>query len=44
MERKQVNVSPLQCRELEEIITPLVSQYQTEYIICFGCLNDAKVL
>ncbi|WP_295795920.1 HEPN domain-containing protein [Mucilaginibacter sp.] len=42
MERKHINLSPFQCRELEEIITPLVSQYQTEYILCFGCLNDTK--
>lgn len=42
MERKHVNLSPLQWRELQGLITPLVSQYKTEYIICFGCLNDTK--
>jgi HEPN domain-containing protein len=42
MERKNVNLTNLQCRELDEVITSLVSKYKTEYIFCFSCLNDAK--
>lgn len=36
MERKNLNLSASQCRELEEIITALVSKYKTEYIFCFA--------
>src|ERR1035437_4242909 len=42
MERNNVNLSSLQCRELEEIINLLIGQYKTEYVICFGCVNDDK--
>jgi HEPN domain-containing protein len=42
MESKTVKLSTVQCRELEEIITTLVAKYKTEYIICFGCLNDSR--
>jgi hypothetical protein len=42
MERKNVNLTNLQCKELDEVITSLVAKYNTEYMICFGCLNDVK--
>ena len=42
METKNVNLSSLQYRDLNEIITALVGKYQTEYIICFGCKNEEK--
>ena len=42
MERKIVSLTASQCRELEEVITSLVSKFKTEYIFCFSCLNDAK--
>lgn len=42
MERKNINLSSLQYKELEEIVTLLTGQYKTEYIICFGYLNDVK--
>jgi len=42
MENKTVKLSILQCRELDEVITSLVAKYKTEYIFCFGCVNDSK--
>ena len=42
METKNVKLSPLQYRELNEVITGLVGNYQSEYIICFGCKNEEK--
>ncbi len=42
MERTNINLSSLQYKELEEIITLLTGPYKTEYIICFGSLNDVK--
>ncbi|HZY38379.1 MAG TPA: HEPN domain-containing protein [Mucilaginibacter sp.] len=42
MKRKNVNLTTSQCKELDEVITSLVSKYKTEYIFCFSCLNDAK--
>jgi HEPN domain-containing protein len=42
MERKNVSLSNVQRRELEEIVNLLIGQYKTEYVICFGCLNDLK--
>lgn len=42
MERKLVNISPNQTKDLGEVITSLVTKYKTEFIYCFGCLNDVK--
>jgi len=42
MESKTVKLSNSQCKELDEVITSLVEKYKTEYIFCFGCLNDTK--
>ncbi len=44
MERKNIHLPISQSRELAEIITVLVAKYKTEYMICFGCLNDTKAL
>ena len=42
MERKSVYLPASRYKELEEIINALIQRYKAEYIICFGCLSDAK--
>lgn len=42
METNAVILGAGQCRQLDEVITSLINQYEVEYIICFGCINHNK--
>jgi HEPN domain-containing protein len=42
MESSPVILTAFQYRQLEEVITSLIGQYEIEYVICFGCTQDNK--
>lgn len=44
MENYPLNLTPLQCRELQELVNLLVSRYQPSNIICFGCNHNTKAV
>lgn len=42
MENNPLNLTPLQCRELQELVNLLVSRYEPSNIICFGFNHNTK--
>lgn len=44
MENHPLNLTPPQCRELQELVNLLVSRYEPSNIICFGCNHNTKTV